>query len=160
MKIKRTYLIATVVIVITILSVFIYWYEVPMLSLSVKTDKNTYSPNESIKIIITIKNNGLQARCMDFLDERYIYFYTPDNKTYQYQGPLPMCIFSMKVKPLGEYKLVYVLNNTTKSYWGNFTQIGRYEVFINYRSDVVHDCDDAIKWYGELNAKAYFYITR
>ena len=165
MKIKRRYIIITIAIIAILVSIFVYWYDVPMLSLSVETDKTTYSSNENIKITVTIKNNGLQERCVaNTLVEANslsIVFHTPDNETLLYEGPAVMCLpNSIKISALGEYRYVYILNDTTKQYWGNFTETGRYEMIVKYDSYYYFaDCDGENSWYGELYAETYFYVA-
>ncbi len=165
-KIKRRYLIITIVIIAIFVSIFIYWYEVPMLSLSVETDKEYYTSSENITITIILRNNGLQERCVAELGVEMgsisIIFHTPNNETFIYEGPMVMCLpASMKLNALGEYRYTYTLNNTTKHYWGNFTEIGRYEVIVKYISKYFTGCSQSPhRWEGELYAKTYFYITK
>ena len=106
---------------------------IPMLSLSVETDKEYYTPSENITITIILRNNGLQERCVArmgiHMPSLFIIFHTPNNETLMYKGPVAMCWpSSMVIGALGEYRYTYTLNNTTKHYWGNFTETGRYEV--------------------------------
>ena len=166
MKIKRRYLIITIVINAIFVSIFIYWYEVPMLSLSVETDKEYYAPSENITITIILRNNGLQERCVAqmgiHMPSLFIIFHTPNNETLMYNGPVAMCWPpSMVIGALGEYRYTYTLNNTTKHYWGNFTETGRYEVIVDYNSKYFDGCSQSPhRWEVELYARTYFYIRK